>query len=182
MTRHTILHGLALCCVGAFAGVSPVAAEQARGVFLQEADGTRLRIGTLNLAEDGEYTLRMAEEPFTDHFLSMRPFRCLEGAEKTWCHVPYPYAIRRNIAEDMTDLEYDLLFLWKDRTDYGIDMWNGLYYRIEPEGEGFRGTLHEMDMDLLSAPPPEGEMRPLRDQDIIETDPDSHWLPALIIE
>ncbi|WP_236630521.1 hypothetical protein, partial [Sulfitobacter sp. HI0040] len=73
MKRHITLHGLALCCVGAFAGVSPVAAEQTRGVFLQEADGTRLRIGTLNVAQDGNYTLRMAEEPFTDHFLSMRP-------------------------------------------------------------------------------------------------------------
>ena len=124
----------------------------------------------------------MDPDTFSDHFLSMRPFRCLEGPGKHWCDVPYPYDITRDIATDLTDLEDDFLFVWKPATDYGINMWNGVYYRIAADGDGFVGTLHEMDMDLLAVPPPEGEMRPLRAQDIHPSDPDSHWLPRLGIE
>jgi len=158
------------------------ACADTRGVFLETNDGTRTRIATLDIADDGGYGVTMATAPFGDHFLSMRPFKCLEGADKNWCHVPYPYEIARNIAQDLTDLEYDFLFLWKKKTDYGIDMWNGIYYRIEDQGDQMVGTLHEMDMDLLSAPPAAGITRPLRAQDIHPSDPDSHWLPRLVIE
>ena len=61
-------------------------------------------------------------------------------------------------------------------------VWNGVYYRLSPDGDRLVGALHEMDMDLLSAPPEAGVMRPLRDIDIEESDPDSHWLPVLVIE
>jgi hypothetical protein len=37
-------------------------------------------------------------------------------------------------------------------------------------------------MDLLSAPPGAGDLRPLEAKDLHPGDPDSHWLPRLIIE
>nr|MDJ0640618.1 hypothetical protein [Paracoccaceae bacterium] len=117
-----------------------------------------------------------------DHFLSMRPFKCLEGPEKHWCHVPYPYEIRRDLSADLTDLEYDFLFLWKAATDYGIDTWNGVYYRLEADGAGFAGTLHELDLGQLAVPPAAGELRPIAEKDLHEADPESHWLPRLIVE
>ncbi len=154
-----------------------------RGVYLETAEDERIRIATVTLDADKGYTVEMAEEPFADHFLSMRPFKCLEGPSKHWCHVPYPYEIARNVGNDLIDLEYDFLFIWKGATEYGINMWNGIYYKLEGDAGGtLTGTLHEMDMDLLSAPPAAGELRPLRQKDLHLTDPASHWLPRLVIE
>lgn len=161
---------------------SPAMAGETHRVFLEQGDGARIQIATLDLAPDGRYSVEMQDDAFGNHFLSMRPFKCLEGPSKNWCHVPYPYEIKRDISADLTDLEYDFLFLWKGSTEYGINMWNGIYYQIEPAGDGFVGVLHEMDMGLLAVPPDAGILRPLRAQDIIESDPSSHWLPRLVIE
>lgn len=55
------------------------AAAETRAVFLEDIQGTRIEIATLNFDAEGSYSLEMAEAPFSDHFLSMRPFKCLEG-------------------------------------------------------------------------------------------------------
>ena len=173
---------LATCAIASLLALGIAHAENKRGVFLEDQNGERIKIAALSIADDGTYSVEMQDAAFADHFLSMRPFKCLEGPEKNWCHVPYPYEINRNISHDLTDLEYDFLFLWKGKTEYGINMWNGVYYRIEEDGAALRGIMHEMDMDLLSAPPDAGVLRPLRAQDIHESDPDGHWLPTMIIE
>lgn len=149
-------------------------------VYLEAADGTRIEIATLSGPASG-YAMTLSDAAFSDHFLSMRPFRCIEGDDKTWCHVPYPYEIRRNIQDDLIDLEYDFLFVWKGRTDYGIDMWNGVYYRIAQDGDDMVGVMHEMNMDMLAVPPAAGDLRPIRDSDLEEAEPDGHWLPILRI-
>ncbi len=152
-------------------------------IALVEQNGTRHSIGQLFIGDDGGYRIDWADAVFTDHFLSMRPFKCLEGSEKDWCHVPYPYPNRRQLTgNDLTDLEYDLLFLWRGTSEYGINMWNGVYYQLEQDGSALTGQLYELDMDLLSAPPADGELRPISDADLHEADPDSHWLPGLTIE
>lgn len=169
----------ALCAV-ALAGSA--ATDEVRRVYLQDAYGTRIEIATLTIQSNDTYQPEMNAAAFSDHFLSMRPFKCIDGRDKTWCHVPYPYEIKRDISDELTDLEYDFLFVWKGTTEYGINMWNGIYYRLTLEGTGWRGVLHEMDMGLLAVPPAPGILRPLRPQDIIESEADSHWLPLLIIE
>ena len=160
--------------------------EGEKTVSLKTLGGETVTVADITFTPDGDgatYEITMRESPFTDHFLSMRPFKCLEGAAKHWCHVPYPYDIRRRVtADDLTDLEYDLLFLWKGATEYGINMWNGVYYRLEADGDRLVGRLHEMDMDTLSAPPEAGNLRPVREQDLEESDPDSHWLPVVVVE
>lgn len=171
-----------LCLLLAFVFAGTSAFADTRTVFLEDAEGQRIQIATLNIAQDGNYSIAMTDLPFTDHFLSMRPFRCLEGPAKHWCHVPYPYEIKRNISEATTDLEYDFLFVWKGANDYGINMWNGVYYKLTPGPGRMTGTLHEMDMDVLSAPPDAGELRPLKEKHLHESDPESHWLPRLVIE
>ena len=153
-----------------------------RGVFLEDAKGQRIQIATAEFQSDDTYTVVMNDAPFEDHFLSMRPFKCLEGPTKNWCYVPYPYEISRNISNDLIDLEYDFLFVWKDSNDYGINMWNGVYYKLNEENGRLVGSLHEMDMDTSSSPPDAGELRPLKAKHIHESDPDSHWLPRLVIE
>lgn len=160
---------------------SAVDAGDSRRVFLEATDGARIEVATL-FVDEGLYTLDWNAPAFSDHFLSMRPFRCIDGPDKTWCHVPYPYAIRRDIGADLTDLEYDFLFVWKGRGEYGIDMWNGVYYVIEATGDGYVGQMHEMNMDILAVPPEPGEMRPIGRQDLEPADPEGHWLPRLVIE
>ena len=163
------------------AKLSLAAPWEGRRVYLQDGDGNRIEIATLS-GEGATYGVQMNETAFSDHFLSMRPFKCIDGTDKTWCHVPYPYDIQRNTDADLVDLEYDFLFVWKGRTEYGIDMWNGVYYVIEPTGDGYVGHMHEMDMDKLSAPPDAGDLRPIRDVDLEEADPEGHWLPVLVID
>ncbi len=155
---------------------------ETRVVHLQEADGNRFAIATLEFDDQGSYSVSMIDESFANHFLSMRPFKCLEGPEKHWCHVPYPYEIKRNISDDLTDLEYDFLFVSKGSNEYGINMWNGVYYKLALVDGQFIGQLHEMDMDTLSAPPSPGELRPVKDKHLHESDAEGHWLPQLIIE
>jgi len=158
------------------------AAAQSRTVYLESGDGARIEIANIQVDAQGSYSVSMDDNAFENHFLSMRPFRCLESAEKHWCHVPYPYENKRNISADLTDLEYDFLFVWKLANEYGINMWNGVYYKLEQSGDLLKGTLHEMDMDTLSAPPDAGNLRPVEAKHLHESDPDSHWLPQLVVE
>lgn len=157
-------------------------ADAPQHVFLVDGVGNRTQIATLMVSKQS-CTLDMNDAVFGEFFLSMRPFKCLDGGEKLCCHVPYPYEIARKISKgDLKDLEYDLLFVWKNANDYGIDMWNGLYFRIEPDGDGWRRRVREIDMGGLAVPPPAGDLRPIRDSDIHEADPASHTLPELLIE
>ncbi|MCT4558038.1 MAG: hypothetical protein N4A61_08270 [Pelagimonas sp.] len=149
-------------------------------VALVDGDGAQIEIAQLAV-QGGSYAIDMRFDAFTDHFLSMRPFKFVEGPETLWCHVPYPYEIKREISKDLVDLEYDFLFVWKRAGSYGIDLWNGVYYVLSPEGNRLRGTMHEIDMDLLSAPPPAGDLRLVGPADLEPADPDSHWLPGLVI-
>lgn len=161
--------------------------EGKRTISLVDGTGTKVVVGEVEfqpLGAGASYRLAFDDAPFADHFLSMRPFKCVEGPEKYWCHVPYPYDIRRQVTtNDLTDLEYDLLFLWKGATEYGINMWNGVYYKLEAEPSGrLVGVLHELDMNLLSVPPEDGVTRPLKPGDLHDSEPESHWLPRMIIE
>lgn len=165
-----------------FAGMTSPALAERRTVFLEDGSGARIEIAALAVKEDGTYNLNMVPDAFSDHFLSMRPFKCIDGTAKTWCHVPYPYEIKRDVSADLTDLEYDLLFLWKRSNDYGIDMWNGVYYKLTDDGERIVGKIYEMDMNVLSVPPETGNLRPIREVDLTEGDVDSHWLPRVVIE
>ncbi|MEP1768851.1 MAG: hypothetical protein ABJJ53_19695 [Sulfitobacter sp.] len=158
------------------------AAAQTRAVYLQDKQGDRIEIAQLEVDAQGGYRVTLAEAPFENHFLSMRPFRCIEGPAKNWCYVPYPYENRRNISADLTDLEYDFLFVWKLTNEYGINMWNGVYYKLEQSGDQLIGRLYEIDMDTLSAPPEAGNLRPVQAKHLHEGDPDSHWLPQLVVE
>ena len=184
---------LGLCFAATVCTATPSAAEQAepgtqKEAFLEALDGTRIKVADIvfKATDDGagqSYEIRWNKEPFSDHFLSMRPFRCIAGPDKHWCHVPYPYEIERQVRPDeLTDLEYDFLFVWKGATDYGIDLWNGVYYDIETDGERLVGRLHDVNMDVLAVPPEQGDLRPIAAKDLEPGEPESHWLPTLIIE
>lgn len=160
--------------------------DGSKDIKLVTKDGEKIVVGKIEFAPQEEtttYDITWADTAFEEHFLSMRPFRCLEGSAKHWCRVPYPYTNKRTIRQgDLTDLEYDLLFIWKGSGEYGINMWNGVYYDLKVENNKLVGSLNEMDMNILAVPPDEGNFRPVGEYDLEPGDADSHWLPILVIE
>ena len=167
------------------AAASGEALEGTHTIALVEADAERA-IGTVTLRADGDgyrFEVVLDDAQFDDHFLSMRPFKCLEHARYLLCHLPYPYENRRRIAaDDLADLEYDLLFIRKAPSEYGINPYNGLYYRLELDGDAIRGTLHETDLDVLAAPPEAGNLRPIEVDALYEAEPEAHPYPTLLID
>jgi hypothetical protein len=146
----------------------------------------KIEIGVASFEGSGDtrkISVTMHEPLFKDHFLSMRPFKCLEGV-KFYCHLPYPYEWKGEItATDLTDLEYALLFVQKDPTAYGINLWNGIYYRLTLDGSGkITGALNEVDMDNLASPPASSNYRPLTEDMLTAVPGDGQWLPTVSIE
>lgn len=157
-------------------------------VTLQAASGDSINIASIQLQKqrDGSYTyeLDIDHSKFSNHFLSMRPFKCFQGPSQMLCHLPYPYSKTSKLSkDDLQDLEYDLLFIHRKSTDYGIDPWNGLYYKLSlHEDAKLTGQLKEVDLDILASPPDKGVTRPITDKDLNAADPDSHSYPTLVIQ
>lgn len=68
-----------------------------------------------------------------DFFLSMREFKCLPAMAEITCVVPYPYAQPGIVTPtDLAWLEHNLLFLFKQPSDFGAKLWNGVIFRFTP--------------------------------------------------
>jgi len=120
---------------------------------------------------------------FGDEFLSMRPFHCLSDQAEMWCHLIYPYDLRNEItADDLTDLEYHLLFIFRSPDSYGIDAWNGLYFDLSLGGDGaITGTVSEVDLNILAVPPTDPTKRPISTGDLNEVEPTAHRFASVEI-
>lgn len=149
-------------------------------------EGKSFEIGKLNLisTENGyAYNLNLDTQILQEEFLSMRPFQCLDYSGQKVCHLQYPYEIKRNITDtDLTDLEYDLLFLHKTPEEYGINAWNGLYYQLQSTGDLISGELYEVDLNVLAVPPAEGITRPITDDMLHKADTGVHAFPRIVIQ
>lgn len=129
-----------------------------RQVLVVTRDQQEIPIGSVNFSarNDGRiaFALKMDRDRFSDFFLSMKEFKCLEGPDEVACHVPYPYANPGTVqVNDFVWLEHSLLFLHKQPRDFGAKLWNGLYYRFQRDGEGLLGRPHAVDLNHISAPP-----------------------------
>ena len=143
-------------------------------VVLSGADGTELSVGQLQI-EAGKVAIKLHDEPFDNHFLSMRPFRCMDLPQQMWCHLPYPYEKPLEVsAEDLRSLEYEFLFIHRSANDYGIDAWNGLYFLLSVESGDIAGTVREVDLNILASPPENGVIWPISADDLHEVEPDRH--------
>ncbi len=154
-----------------------------KAVTLHGNSGEKMIIGSVRFTPAGDNTkAEFTADPtlFGERFLAMRPFICLDGEKHSYCHFPYksPQRIRDN---DLTDLEYQLMFLRKPRSAVNIDAVNGLYYELKKTDKGFEGVLREVDMTPIIVP--EGDMtRPIKRANLFVSDPSGHWLPRLTIE
>lgn len=166
-------------------GTTPANAGDLK-ISFKDKKGNLFTIGTLEIekTDAGEkFKVVMDETKFTNHFLNMFPFKCIEG--KQWlCHLPYPHKTKGIITKDnMMDLEYALLFLHKDPAEYGINFWNGVYYKLTRQNDGgFKGILMETDMNVLAVPPEKEYGRPINHVDLIESQPKDHRFPELLIK
>ncbi len=156
-----------------------------RKIILSSAS-ERIEIGSVTFSGAGptrNIAVDLNQSLFKDHFLSMRPFKCMEGTSHHYCHLPYPYEWTGEISEaDLADLEYALLFVQKRPTAYGINLWNGIYFKLAKDGIAITGTLHEVDMDNLASPPASGNFRPLTEDMLTPTATEGQWLPFIAIE
>jgi hypothetical protein len=146
-------------------------------------NGEKIVIGKVRFTQQvGGTKAEFTADPkvFEERFLAMRPFLCLDGDKHSYCHFPYksPQLIRD---DDLTDLEYQFMFLRKPRNSVSLDPTNGLYYELKKTATGFEGALREVDMTPIIVP--EGDMtRPIKRENLFVSDPTGHWLPKLVIE
>lgn len=156
-------------------------------IYLVDSDERELQIGEVNFVntDSGATSVKVSMDftHFTGHFLSMRPFQCIEGNTEWFCYLPYPYDLRSLVTRDnLSDLEYQLLFIRKISSQYGIDAWNGLYYKLQLQDDGsLTGTLLEGDLNVLQSPPAEKYAKPVDLGEFIEANKSSRLFPSIRI-
>ncbi len=175
----------AVLLLAVLTGGNALADNDTYHILLQNHQGESRDLGTLELSDETDgmhYRINWDDSRFENHFLSMRPFKCLPHPTQLVCHLPYLYKIRRIIRDnDLTDLEYDMLFLHKTPQEYGINAWNGLYFKFRRTDNGFEGQLRETDLNVLQAPPVDGNLRPIDPEELYEAS-DKHWPRRIVIE
>lgn len=184
MLKSYVLSAALLVMLSLHAGAAQFAGK--KQIILLGNDKEQVVIGSLDVKREGDgwsFSVKLDADKFTDHFLSMRPFQCIEHVKQTICHLVYPYKTRKRFnIKDLTDLEYELLFLHKKKSEYGIDPWNGIYYKLKAQSNGtITGQLHEADMNKLASPPAKDYDRPISDPDLTPGEPSQYRFPRLII-
>ncbi|MEH6650569.1 MAG: hypothetical protein V7707_11140 [Motiliproteus sp.] len=155
-----------------------------RTIDLVDKQGNRFVIGRVVFSPEGNgygYQLTLDHHQFTDHFLSMKEMKCLEGAE-LWCHIPFPYPNPHTVSrDDLRWLEHDLLFLFKRHNEFGANFWNGIYYRLSVEEGRLVGEAQAIDLNILASPADDLTVPPVGEFDREEADLEKRWLPRLEI-
>jgi hypothetical protein len=184
---------LALCAAVILGGgLTPAHAFELRGEHTLTAhprsgEGEPIVLGQVLFEPQADgsarFSISFEHTVFTDHFLSMKEFKCIGGAVELACHVPYPYPQPASVRPgDWRWLEHSLLFLYKQPREFGAKLWNGLYYRFEVDGERLVGRPQAIDLNRISAPPDrpgEPPYRPALRDDIAAG---ARWLDRLVID
>jgi hypothetical protein len=177
---------LALGCVASMAAQAQ-SLEGTKTITLHTTDQQALHIASVTFSKpvDGNYSfaIKMKDEAFTDHFLSMREFKCVGGGRELMCFVPYPYARGQTVSDiDFAWLEHALLFMFKQPTDFGAKLWNGVYFQLKRTDAGLRGTPQAVDLNFISAPPNDLTVPPFKRSLRDDYAPRSRWVEFISIE
>ena len=167
---------------------SPLLAKSVeKTISLIDKEGKQHKVAKIIFSSEADnkqsFSINWDDTKFSEHFLSMRPFKCIDGLQ-TFCRLEYPYKTRNRITNgDLQDLEYALLFLHKNQQEYGINFWNGVYYRLKKQENGsITGTVWETDMNELASPPAKEYGRPIGGADLVEGAEGKHRFPKIIIQ
>jgi hypothetical protein len=161
--------------------------EGSKQVFAVTRDGTRLAIGQVQFTRMStdvtQFKLKVESPLLIDHFLSMKEFKCLDGASEVTCHVPYPYRNPQTItAGNLVWLEHSLLFLFKQPRDFGAKLWNGSYYQFEVVGQRLIGKPQAIDLNHISAPSDTPNIAPYTPDLRVDAALGARWIDHLLIE
>lgn len=180
-----ILTTLALWLIAPF----PVQAWELEGtktISLITRDDQALAIGTVTFHPEGDrigFAVALDIPKFKDYFLSMKEFKCLDGGVEVQCYVPYPYANPHTITPtDFSWLEHSLLFFFKNPSEFGAKLWNGLYYHMTMTDQGLQGTPKAVDLNLIAAPPDDLAKPPFDTSLQGDISPGARWIKALRIQ
>lgn len=151
------------------------------------ADGARVELGTVQFtpAAGGavNFKIEMKHESLSDHFLSMREFKCLPGEREISCHVPYPYRQPGQVRPgELAWLEHSLLFFYKTPADFGAKLWNGLYFEFKDTGTALVGEPKAVDLNQIGAPPVQMDKPPYTPAERHTIPEGSRWIRRLILE
>jgi hypothetical protein len=180
-----------LCVAGALLAPAPSAAFDFQGdkaLVAVTRDQVRTRIGTVSFSAlpaggTARFSVRIDPQVMRDHFLSMREFKCLPGAQEITCFVPYPYAQPGTVsATDLGWLEHSLLFFFKQPADFGAKLWNGMLFRFEVTPAALVGTPQAVDLNRIGVPPEPLDVPPYGPMDRDAFTPGARWVQELRIE
>jgi hypothetical protein len=167
-----------------FASAQDAALSGTKIIWLTNAQGEKVQWGTVAFEPPAGGKQKFAVNPspeLKEHFLAMRPFKCLAGARQQLCWFPYTQVAQEIVGNDFTPLEYALMFLHTKPAALHVNSGNGLYYRLARSERGLVGKLHDVDMDPIVVPRADRE-RPIKPAMLSAAEPGSHWLPVLLIE
>lgn len=188
MRRWTFSLAAFVLATAGFAAAAAPALTGTRSIVLSNAEGGREVIGSIAFTDAGggktAFAIELAPR-FEEHFLAMRPFRCLTGPKQRLCWFPVRNEAPLISPQDLLPLEYALMFMRMKPTDLHLNPFNGVYYRLRWTEMGIRGQVHDLDMDPFITPtsvPPARRVRPVTAVQLEVADPRSHWLPELSIE
>lgn len=154
---------------------------QIKQVYLHDKQGNSINIGQLYVHEDGQFSFERRDEAFTDHFLSMKEMKCLEGPE-LWCHIAYPYPLNRDFNADKAWLSHDLLFMYKKSNQFGAKLWQGVYYKFTHEDGRLIGYANGVDLNEIASAPDQTDT-PFYNESYMEPhNSEERWLPTLTID
>lgn len=149
-------------------------------------DGGQQRLGVVRFtpaAAGTRFELLWDTTALTDHFLSMREFKCLPGGTEITCVVPYPYAHPGSVAPgQLAWLEHNLLFLFKQPADFGAKLWNGVIFKFTEIPTALVGRPQAVDLNAISAPPERPDEPPYTDMDRTDFPAGARWVTELRIE
>lgn len=153
-------------------------------VILLANNGAEVVIGNIHFNQKKQtinYQLQLNHQHFADYFLSMKEMKCLEGPE-LWCHLAYPYQNPHSIETgDFRWLAHDFLFMYKKKSDFGANFYNGIYYQFSLVNNVLVGHAMAIDLNILAAPPDDTTTPPIGEYDVEELDPSTRWLPRIEI-
>jgi hypothetical protein len=181
-----LLKGSPFLLAASIAFAAPLDAGTKR-VLLHARDGASIEIAqvTFTPRADGRtaFALKVDTARFTDHFLSMREFKCLPGAGEILCLVPYPYAQPGHVApNDLAWLEHTLLFMFKKPSEFGAPLGNGVIFKLAAQGDTLVGAPQAIDLNRIAAPPPRADVPPFGAAQRDDMAPQSRWFQRLTIE
>lgn len=178
-----VLSWLALGVSGAAAAASTL--DGVKDIVLHARDGKSIVIGRVTFTPQGDkarFKIDFDDSKFTQYFLSMREFKCVEGPEVV-CHVPYPYPNPDVVtASDLSWLEHALLFFYKSPADYGAKMSHGLIYSLSMNGDRLTGKPESIDLDEIAIPPDDQSAAFFTRDHRYEIQPGARWIENLTIE